>query len=365
MVTDRSMRWRPLVIAIASVLVSVSCAAGTPAPTATTTTSQAAGATATPKPPKDQVRLPGVLAYELNLPSLVAFAKDYFGEENIEVTEFVLGSGGTIRQAMIAKEYDFGLFAFVHTPIARLAGSPWKAIFQAHDREIFSFVVRSGLKDQVRTIADLKGKTVGFTTPGAGAWAFAQIYLKQAGLDPDRDVKLVQLGGDTAVLLAALEQGRVDAFPTWEPTTTKAVDAGIVYPLVSITEPGAQKALIGSDTAAAMVLVTREDVIAEKPDLVGRMVSAHKKGIQFIRDNTPDAIADLVLGNAKTAEMFSGLDRPLLIQIIQRLKDGFGTGCLSKSGFEAEMKVSVDYGLVEKAISYADFADPTWAGECP
>ena len=38
---------------------------------------------------KDRLKLPGVLAYELNLPSLVAVARDFFGEENIEIEDFV------------------------------------------------------------------------------------------------------------------------------------------------------------------------------------------------------------------------------------------------------------------------------------
>jgi ABC-type nitrate/sulfonate/bicarbonate transport system substrate-binding protein len=80
------------------------------------------------QPSKDKLKLHGVLGYELNLPSLVAVATDYFGEQNIEIEDFVLGSGATVRNAVIAKEYDFGLFAFVHVPIARSAGSPWKML---------------------------------------------------------------------------------------------------------------------------------------------------------------------------------------------------------------------------------------------
>ncbi len=352
------------VIALVGALVLASCGGGTSAPTPTAPPA-AATVAATPKPPKDQVKLPGVLSYELNLPSLVAYAKDYFGEENIEITDFVLGSGGTIRQAFIAKEYEFGLFAFVHVPIARLAGSPWKTVFQTHDREIFSFVVRSGLKDKVKTVADLKGMKVGFTTPGAGAWAFAQIFLKQAGIDPNKDVELVSLGGDAGVIYTALQTGKIDAFPTWEPNTTRALDAGIVYPLLAIFDPGAQKQVMGSENAAATLLVTREEVIAAKPDLVKRMVNAHKKGIDFIRSNSAAAVADVVLGNAKAAEQFKGLEKATVVKILERLKGGFGTGCLSKSGFDAEMKVSVDYGLVKSAITYKDYADPTWAAECP
>src|SRR5256885_15237089 len=91
-----------------------------------------ASAQATPKPPKDKVTLTGINSTELNLPTLVAIAKDYFGEENIELGDFVIGSSGTLRQAMIAKRYDFGLYAVVHIPIARLAGSPFQSVIELH-----------------------------------------------------------------------------------------------------------------------------------------------------------------------------------------------------------------------------------------
>ncbi len=364
----RRLTRRTSILAMAAALVVAACGGGAATPSPTTAATTAAAATTTPaptKPPKDKVQIPTVLSYELNLPTLIAYAKDYFGEENIEVTDLVLASGGVTRQGMIAKQYDFGLFAFVHVPIARLAGSPWKAIVETYDREIFSLIVRSGLKDKVKSAKDLKGMKVGFTSPGAGAWAFAQVYLRQAGLDPDTDVQLIPLGGDAGVIYAALQSGKVDAFPSWEPTTTRAVEDGIAYPLIPIYEPGVQKQVIGSDTAAAMLLVTREDVIAAKPDLVKRMVAAHKKALDFIRKSDAKTIAGVVLGNATTAQQFKGLSPALVEQIVGRLKGGYGTGCLSKSGFDAEMKLSVDYKLTKGAITYKDFADPTWAGECP
>src|SRR5712691_4057140 len=147
-----------------------------------------------------KLRLPGVISYELNLPSLVAYANGDFLKQGIEVTDFVTGSGGTLRTAMITREFDFGLFAFVHVPLARLAGSPWKVLLSLHDLEIFSLVVRSPLRDKVKTVADVRGLKVGFSTPGAGSWYMGELFLKKSGLDPDRDVQYLSLGGDPGVI---------------------------------------------------------------------------------------------------------------------------------------------------------------------
>ena len=51
--------------------------------------------------------------------------------------------------------------------------------------------------------------------------------------------------------------------------------------------------------------------------------------------------------------------------MIDHIKSGFGTGCLSKAGFDAEMKIALDYKLVSGPITFEQFADPAFAGSCP
>lgn len=351
-------------LAVVALLVAACGGTAAPSPAASGAAS-AAAASATPRPPKDQVKLPSVVSTELNLASLVAYAKDYFGDENIELTDFVLGSSSTLRAAMIAKEYDFGLFAFVHDPIARIAGSPWKTVIATYDREIFSLLVRTPLKDTVKTVADLKGKNVGVTGAGSGSWAMANVYLKKAGLTPDKDVSIVALGGDPAAIYTALQTGKVDAIAGWEPITSRVLDTNAGYALVSIWDPKSHQEWTGSDHALALGLMTREDVIVAKPDLVRRMVNAHKKALDFIKASSPATLADVILGNKKTAEQFSGLDKALVVKLIERIKPGYGSGCLSKSGFDVEMNIAVTYQLVKQPITFQEFANTTYAGECP
>ncbi len=353
------MRSTALVPLLVAALVAGACAAPAAAPSPSAAPTQA-----TPKPPKDKVTLTGINSTELNLPTLVAIAKGYFGEENIELSDLVIGASGTLRQAMIAKQYDFGLFAFVHVPIARLAGSPFKVVAELHDQEIFGLIVRQQLKDQVKTVKDLKGKRVGFTTPGAGSWALGNVYLKKAGLDPDKDVELVSLGGDNAVFYTALQSGRVDAIVSFEPIGSRVLADGVGYALLDIYASGQHLEWVGATKAAALHLVTREDVIAAKPDLVKRMVNVQKKGLDFIRASTATAIADLILANPTAAQQFQGLDRGVVVRAIDHVKSGFGTGCVSKGGFDAEIKIAVEYKLVSAPITYEQFADTTFAGSC-
>jgi NitT/TauT family transport system substrate-binding protein len=311
-----------------------------------------------------KVKLPMVISYELNLPTLVGYANGDFLKQGIEITDFVTGSGGTLRTAMIAKEFDFGLFAFVHVPLARLAGSPWKALVSLHDLEIFSLVVRSQLKDKVKTVPDVKGLKIGFSTPGSGSWYLGALYLKKSGLDPDKDVQYLSLGADPGVIYTALKTGRVDAFASWEPTTTRVIEEGIAYPLVRIWETDEHRKWVGTK-ALALMLVTREDVIARNPGLVRRMTDAHKRALEFVRTHPSAELASIVLRNPKTAEQFEGLDQALLVKVFDRIKTGFGTGCLSRAGFDTEMKLAVDYKLVKQAVTFEEFADTRFGTACP
>jgi hypothetical protein len=106
-------------------------------------------------------------------------------------------------------------------------------------------------------------------------------------------------------------------------------------------------------------------VIKEKPDLVRRVVNAHKKGLNFIRSKPAAEIAAAVLKNPQTAEQFQGLDRSLVVKILDRIKPGFGDGCLSRSGFDVEMKLAAEYKIVKRSITFEEFADTSFAGACP
>lgn len=189
------------------------------------------------------------------------------------------------------------------------------------------------------------------------------VFLQEAGLDPETDVEYVSLGADPGVMLTALQKGRIDAFATWEPTTTRVIEEDIAYPIVSIWEPDVHSEVVGEE-ALSMVLVTREDVIAEKPDIVEAMVEANTQGFEDIRNATPEEIADLVLDNPETAELFEGLDREVVVSIFEKIHGGFGNGCLSRSGYETEMDIILEFEVIEEKVPFEEFADTTWAGEC-
>jgi NitT/TauT family transport system substrate-binding protein len=312
----------------------------------------------------NMVKIAMAPAYHANLPTLVAYAKGYFRDEKLDVADFIYGSGPTLRNAITAKEVDFVLTGFVIVGTARIAGSSLKAILTANEHYTSSLLVLTELKDTVHTVADLRGKKVGFSSPGSTQWFLANIFLKKAGLDPDKDVELVALGEDPRVWYMALKTRKVDALVTAEPAITHLMDEGLAYPIVKLWEDADYHRWV-ADKTLAYVLVTREDVTRTNPELVKRVVRAHQKALAFIRSESTSKLADVVLSNPVTASRFEGLNREQLIQVLERTKPGIGDGCLTRAGFEIENQMAADYKIVRRKISFEEFADVTFAGACP
>ena len=73
--------------------------------------------------------------------------------------------------------------------------------------------------------AALKGMKLGITRPGAATDVYMRYYLKRAGIDPERDVQIVTVGGGAA-LLASMKTKQIDAFHLSPPTPYQAQQAG-------------------------------------------------------------------------------------------------------------------------------------------
>lgn len=98
------------------------------------------------------------------------------------------------------------------------------------------FSVYWAVKDDspIKTIADLKGKTIGISVIGGGTQGPFNMLLKKAGIDPAKDIKLVEVG--FAVSEDALRQGRVDAVNMNQPFAARAEAKGGTRKLFSLSE---------------------------------------------------------------------------------------------------------------------------------
>jgi ABC-type nitrate/sulfonate/bicarbonate transport system substrate-binding protein len=340
------------------VATTVTQAVTIPGPTVTVTKE-------VPPTPLYKVKIGSIAAYfEALVPVLVALSLGYFEEERLAVDVILFPGGAEVRKAVVAGEVDFGAQGSVHVGIAQNAGVDLKAVLTTFEFSTIDLLVRKELKDKVKTLPDLKGKIIGVTRFGSLTWAMAIKYVAMAGLDPKKDVTIVEVGSDLAAIAAALKTGKIDVFTGWTIVTYTMMKEDIAYPLLNILDPQQHEKYIGSTSTMEAVITAMGKTIKEKPDLVIRVVSAIKKALIYINTHTPEEVADVILRNRKTAEL-AGLPRDDLVGMLKLMREGFSKdGSLSKSGWEFGAYNELVKALPAefKPISFEQAIEPTFAG---
>ena len=115
------------------------------------------------------------------------------------------GSGESSK-AMIGGSIQFSPIATPTVINAGLSGADLVILGHTMPGVVHAMVV----KPEIKRVEDLKGKKIGVTTFGSLTDFLVQFHLRKKGLNPQRDVALIQIGGDPE-RIGALKQGSIDA----------------------------------------------------------------------------------------------------------------------------------------------------------
>src|SRR3982075_1416301 len=144
------------------------------------------------------------------------------------------------------------------------------------------FSVYWAVKDDspIRTIADLKDKTVGISVIGGGTYGPFAMLLKKNGVDPAKDIKLVEVG--FAVSEDALRQGRVAAVNMNQPFAARAEAKGGTRKLFSLSEE--------MPNIVHILEACRADFVDKNPDLVKAYVRDITSGMRKALANREETL---------------------------------------------------------------------------
>jgi ABC-type nitrate/sulfonate/bicarbonate transport system substrate-binding protein len=206
------------------------------------------------------------------------------------------------------------------------------------------FSVYWAVKDDspIKTIADLKDKTIGISVIGGGTQGPLNMLLKQAGLDPAKDIKLVEIG--FAVSEDALRQGRVDAVNMNQPFAARAEAKGGTRKLFSLNQ--------AMPNIVHILEACRADFVDKNPELakmyVRDITSGMKKALAN-RDETLKVVSEVIKA-------------PIPVLDTYLLKDNdFGRDPGAAPNFAAIQKmydIYTDAGMLPK-MDVAQFKHPT------
>jgi NitT/TauT family transport system substrate-binding protein len=140
--------------------------------------------------------------------------------------------------------------------------------------------------DRVAALAKAKGARYGITTPGSQTDGFTRMALAQAGLNPDKDARIVPLQ-NAANSLAALQNGRIDGFMALSPVTENAIIKLGAVPLLAVTKGDVKDAY----KLQGQTLMARAADIEAHPELYTKLVRANVRALKSLLDD-PDKARD-------------------------------------------------------------------------
>jgi NitT/TauT family transport system substrate-binding protein len=211
------------------------------------------------------------------LPAWVADQKGFLKEEGLtEVKILPFRGDADVVQALAAGSVDINVASLNGVITTINAGQKFKAVWAGYNMPYFEWYALPKFK----SIAETKGGRYAVTKFGALTDFLTRYALRNAGLDPDKDVKILQLGGSPQSL-AAMEAGQLEATILSPPSTHMAAEKGFVK-LMN------QRDQIAADWPTHVVYA-KEDFIARNPNTVKAFLRASGKAIEWIRAKPEEA----------------------------------------------------------------------------
>jgi ABC-type nitrate/sulfonate/bicarbonate transport system substrate-binding protein len=174
----------------------------------------------TAKAPLKTVTRGTVSTTAIEWPDIIARKMGFYTKEGLNVEQALI-SPTTITPSLIGGTIQFGFINASSMVLAAKAGADLVAIGKGADPSPYSLVTGKSIK----TIADLRGKTLSLSEPGDVYAEATKEILRKGGLNPDTDLN-IRYGGNSNQRMAALVAGAVDAVPLVPPQDKLLLDQG-------------------------------------------------------------------------------------------------------------------------------------------
>jgi ABC-type nitrate/sulfonate/bicarbonate transport system substrate-binding protein len=175
-----------------------------------------------------------------------------YGIRNLEVIQF--SGGQPVTRALIGGDIQISTTGGAAVVNARLKGAD--TVIIARTVGVFPYTLYVG-KD-IREPSELKGKRLAVSTVGGSGYVAMQYALRKLGLDPDKDVTMLQVG-DFGTRLASLAGGAVQGTLLLPPFTLRAKELGL-RPLYDLVGSGIQYPINQITTRQTFIKSQRETV---------------------------------------------------------------------------------------------------------
>jgi len=196
-----------------------------------------------------------------------------FKKHGLDVEVVATPSGVEGMNALIAGEIVFLQIAGATTASAAVGGADVVVVGTTINTLVLNLFVRP----EIERAEQLRGKSIGISRFGTTIDTGARIALRHFGLQPEKDVSIVQMGGMESIV-PAMAGNRVQGGILSYPATGRAKQLGF-RELLDISSLNLPYASTG--------ITTRGEVIRKEPDLVRRYLSAQVEAIARMKRDRP------------------------------------------------------------------------------
>lgn len=205
----------------------------------------------------------------------VAEHESYFTDEGIRLVRKTYANGPEALLHFANGEVDTMMGGLAPIMQAAARGQDFKIVMSVTKNN----APLVGRKD-ITGWKQLDGKTVG--SPGLGTVQDAILNYVQA----TEGVKFKRVFAKVSDFALMVDKGEIDAFISWEPAAATAIAQNPKLHYIAQNPP--------ITNAESLILIAHPNMVKNKPQVVGGLVKATLRGMEFIKKNPPEKVAEIV-----------------------------------------------------------------------
>ncbi len=265
------------------------------------------------------------------LPAKLAEQLGYFKEEGLNVELLSQPAGVDAENELLAGAVQAVVGFYDHSIDLQSKGKEIQSIVVFGQVPGEVELVNAKSKDTIKSMADVKGKTLGVTGLGSSTNFLTQYLAAKHGLT-SAQYSVLPVGADNT-FIAAIKQNRIDAGMTTEPTASQLLKTGDAAVLVDMRTMEGTVAALGGAYPASSLYVQRAWLDKHKPE-AQKLARAFVKTLKFINTHSAAEITE------KMPKDYYGNNKALYVQALQNSLPMYSPdGRMPKDGPETVLKV--------------------------
>jgi NitT/TauT family transport system substrate-binding protein len=274
------------------------------------------------------------------LPLTISEQLGYFKAEGLDVEINDMGTGDRATQSIVNGAADVCASAFAKT-IELQAKNQWFQAFvvQARTPQI-AFGVSNRIMPHYKTVADLKGKSIGVASLGSASyftarWVLARVDLKLS------DVNFLEFTSSTSAL-SALRSGQIDALSHTDPVMSMLEQKGEVKIISDARTLKGTLDVFGGPMPSAC-LFSAGEFIQKNPNTCQALTNAIVHGLKWLQTAGPTDIIKTV------PESYLLGDRALYLASFTQLRESISLdGLMPENGPQTALRTLANFNSAVK-----------------